>query len=146
MSEPPLNQMTFPVRVLVILIGAHSLALGALMLLASPLVLPLMGFSGSIPTFFPSQSGIFLVILGVLYLAALRYRDFVLAIFVSKAIAVVFLVVHAAFLGAPPIIWLAALGDGAMFAALLVAVLRDPAFRTDRPSPSDPAPLRRVSR
>lgn len=89
------------------------------MLAAPARMLSAFGFPPDVPHFFPSQSGIFLVILGISYLLALAEPSFVLTILVSKALAVVFLLIHAALLSAPPIIYAAAAGDGAMLAAML---------------------------
>ncbi|MBM3851918.1 MAG: hypothetical protein FJ399_02040 [Verrucomicrobia bacterium] len=110
------------IRLLIALIGLHSLALGILMLAVPRFMLGLLGFAGDIPLFFPSQSGIFLLVLGICYLLALRERGFVKVILISKAGAVLFLVTHAALLHAPPIIWAAAAGDAAMLTALAIAL------------------------
>lgn len=110
------------VPLLITLIGLHSLALGLLMLTLPRLMLGLLGFTGTIPIFYPSQSGIFLLILGVCYLWALAEPAFVKVILFSKAAAVAFLLVHVAFLHAPPIIWAAAAGDGGMLVALWLAL------------------------
>ncbi len=111
-------------RTVVLLIGLHSCTLGLLMLFL-PLRAPrLLGFGDPGPAFFPSQSGIFLLILGICYLEALRRPALVFVIVLSKALAVAFLVVHAAFLGAPAILWAAAAGDGTMLAAVLWALCR----------------------
>ena len=72
----------------------------------------------AIPSFFPSQSGLFLVILGACYLRALAEPGFVVTILLSKACAVGFLLVHVVFLGAPPIMWAAAAGDAGMLVAV----------------------------
>jgi uncharacterized membrane protein HdeD (DUF308 family) len=109
---------------LILLVGAHSCALGLVMLFAPQFVLATFGFPASTPIFYPSQSGIFLLILGVFYLRALRVRSFVWTIIVSKVLAIAFLFVHVAFLGAPSIIWAAAAGDAAMLAAVAVMLAR----------------------
>ena len=110
------------VRIIITLIGLHSVLLGGLMMAQPRWVLGLLGFPGEIPIFFPSQSGIFLVILGISYLLALVEPAFIKIILYSKACAVFFLVAHAAFLGAPPIIWAAAVGDGGMLALMSTAL------------------------
>lgn len=108
---------------LVLLIGVHSCILGILMLLAPRFMLGLLGFSPDTPIFFPSQSGIFLLILGICYLLALADASLLKVILISKAFAVVFLVAHAV-CSAPPTIWAAALGDAAMLAATGAALAR----------------------
>ncbi len=121
------------VRPLILIIGIHSCLLGTLMLFAPGFMNRVFGFSPGIPIFFPSQSGIFLLILGVLYLYALWDPSLVKTILISKAMAVPFLVVHVAFLGAPPSIWAAAAGDATMLVLLSVALfLRKRAFEASR--------------
>lgn len=61
-------------QVLIGLIGIHSCALGILMLLAPRFMLRLWGFPAPDSIFFPSQSGILLLILGICYLLALGNR------------------------------------------------------------------------
>jgi hypothetical protein len=91
-----------------------------------------MGFPPPVPLFFASQSGIFLLILGICYLLALVEPGFVKVILISKAFAVVFLVVHVGFFSAPPIIGAAAAGDAAMLAALSMALIRCRNRRAER--------------
>jgi hypothetical protein len=112
------------VRLLILFIGVHSLALGILMLFATDYMLRITGFPGVRPIFFPSQTGIFLFIFGIFYLHTLRDFSFVKTILVSKSFAVVFLTVHAVFLSAPPIIWAACVVDGGMLVALSAALVR----------------------
>ncbi len=122
MSAPPTRARGEGLlRLVVLLVGLHSCALGLLMLLRPRWTLGLMGYGSPGDLFFPSQSGVFLLILGVCYLGALRVPSLVAVIVVSKAFAVAFLAVHALFLGAPPVIGAAAGGDAAMLAAVLWA-------------------------
>jgi transcriptional regulator with AAA-type ATPase domain len=102
-----------------LLIGLHSCILGCAMLLVPSTMAALLGFPEPATPFFASQSGIFLLVLGVCYLLALRWRALVATIVVSKTLALPFLIAHAAFLDAPAIIWAAAAGDGAMLIAVL---------------------------
>lgn len=118
MTPPPRPLAARLHRPAVLLVGLHSCVLGLLMLLAPRFTLGLMGYGDPGDLFFPSQSGIFLLILGVCYLLALREPALVTVILVSKAMAVAFLVAHAAFLGAPPVIAAAAAGDAGMLAAV----------------------------
>ncbi|OGG45202.1 MAG: hypothetical protein A3F84_07485 [Candidatus Handelsmanbacteria bacterium RIFCSPLOWO2_12_FULL_64_10] len=94
------------------------------MLFAPHFMVRVFGFSQTASIFFPSQGGIFLLILGVCYLLALREPALVKVILISKAFAVVFLFAHAAFLSAPPSIWAAAAGDTAMLVALSAALFK----------------------
>ncbi|MFA6955536.1 MAG: hypothetical protein WC538_06650 [Thermoanaerobaculia bacterium] len=111
-------------RLLILLVGVHSCVLGVGMLVSPRLMLRLLGFPGAVPLFFPSQSGIFMLILGILYLGALVEPAYVWTIIVSKALAVVFLLVHVALLSAPPIIWAAGAGDAAMLIASSLMLAR----------------------
>ncbi|OGS01380.1 MAG: hypothetical protein A3G41_06110 [Elusimicrobia bacterium RIFCSPLOWO2_12_FULL_59_9] len=113
------------VRWLILLIGLHSCALGVFVLAAPRLMLGWLGFEQPADVFFPSQGGVFLLILGLCYLLALSEPALVKIILISKSMAVVFLVIHAAFLSAPAVIWAAAAGDGGMLIALSAALLRD---------------------
>lgn len=114
-----------PLRWLILLVGAHSCILGLAMLFATRLMVETLGFAASVPIFFPSQSGIFMLILGVFYLRAIADPAFVWTILVSKSLAVAFLLVHVLFLDAPPIIWAAGAGDAAMLAAVAIMVIRN---------------------
>lgn len=105
-------------RWLILLVGVHSCVLGLLMLAEPRFLLGILGFHDPGPLFFPSQSGVFLLILGLCYLYAVLEPSYVWTIVVSKAGAVIFLFVHAAFLEAPPIIWAAGAGDATMLAAV----------------------------
>jgi hypothetical protein len=99
------------------------------MLFVPRLMLRTLGFGEQSSVFFPSQSGIFLLIIGVLYLRALAEPSFVKVIVLSKALAVLFLAFHALFLGVPPIIWAAGAGDAAMLVAVILALRRHQRLR-----------------
>ncbi|NCO37421.1 MAG: hypothetical protein COZ06_27455 [Armatimonadetes bacterium CG_4_10_14_3_um_filter_66_18] len=116
-------------RGLILLIGVHSCLLGVGMLFVPRVMLRTFGFGEQTSLFFPSQSGVFLLIIGVLHLRALVKPSFVEVIVVSKALAVLFLAVHAVFLGVPPIIWAAGAGDAAMPAAVIIALRRHQRLR-----------------
>lgn len=123
-----------PVKVLAVAIGLHSCILGLLMLCFPRGMVALIGFKDLPSVFFPSQSGVFLLILGTFYLMAAKWRSFESTILVSKAFAVVFLTAHVAFLSAPPLVWAAWLEDALMLACFAAAVLwrrrkEDPAWK-----------------
>jgi len=115
-------RLTGPARWLILLIAAHSLILGCLMLFIPNLMLLACGFEQQTPPFFPAQTGLFLMILGACYLASLRMPQLILVILISKAAALAFLVTFGLLLGGPLSIWLAAVGDGAMLAAVISAL------------------------
>ena len=109
-----------------LIIGAvalHSLILGVAMLLFPTWMLGLVSWEYDGPAFFPSQSGIFLLILGGAYTAALWHQHFAWFLVASKAAAVAFLIGHVAVASAPPIILLQAISDGLMCAAVLCVVM-----------------------
>jgi hypothetical protein len=98
LSDPALLK-----RLSIIIVGMHSLVLGVGMLFAPIRFLSLAGWPHppADDPLFASQSGIFLIILGVAYLAALRHDVFIWLIVGSKLAAVLFLFGHGLFAGAP---------------------------------------------
>ena len=101
-------------KLLVAGVSLHSIALGAAMLTVPQQILRLFGWQSAGPMFFPEQSGIFLVILGMAYAAGLWQRSFAWFLVISKAIAVVFLVAEYIRGAAPTMALHAAALDGLM--------------------------------
>ena len=114
----------FTVKGLIALIGLHSCILAMMMLFAPGFMLRTFGFPPQDSIFFPSQSGVFLLILGICYLMALVEPAFVKIIVLSKAFAVIFLFVHVVFLNAPVSIWAAFAVDSTMLVVLAVTLSR----------------------
>jgi hypothetical protein len=112
-------------RLIILLISAHSFVLGIAMLFFSRSVTQSFGFGMNGGVFWQSQSGIFLIILAIAYYLAYRElergRILVNFLVISKGLAVLFLLTHYMFFGAPLGILFAAAGDGAM--GLIVFVL-----------------------
>ncbi len=79
-------------RITVGLVALHSFALGTAMLFWPTLTLRTFGWPYDGPTFFPSQSGILLLLLGVSYVGGIYHLPFVVFLVISKACAVAFLV------------------------------------------------------
>jgi len=104
-------------------VAAHSLILGAAMLLFPLWTLRLSGWHYEGNTFFPSQSGVFLFLLGSLYLAAARHTQLGWFIVASKTVAVVFLITQSVLNELPPMILLAAVLDGLMGGAVAAALV-----------------------
>lgn len=125
-------------RLVVAAVAAHSLLLGAALLVVPSRLLALARWPHDGPVFFPAQSGVFLVILGLGYAAGLRLRPFAWFLVVSKAIAVVFLA--GAFVAgqAPRIVLLQAALDGLMGLAVAAALLGTRP-RAAPPRPASPA-------
>jgi len=109
-------------RIVILLVGIHSLMLGIAMLVSPRGFSWFVGFPASDTIFFPSQAGAFLIALGICYLLALRDRALVWTILVSKSVAVVFLFAHYLFFDAPPSVLAAGIGDLVMLVATLGAM------------------------
>jgi hypothetical protein len=105
----------------VLAVAAHSIGLGLSLLFFPAWALRLVGWHYTGPVFWPSQAGLFLVILGVAYACALRLRPLVWLIIGSKAGAVLFLGASIAWLQAPRLVALLGSADGLM--GLAVALL-----------------------
>lgn len=102
-------------------VAAHSIGLGLSLLVVPVWVLRLVGWHYTGPVFWPSQAGLFLVILGAAYAWAIRLRPLVWLIIGSKACAVLFLGASIAWLDAPRLVALLGSADGLM--GLAVALL-----------------------
>jgi len=111
-------------RLIVAAVAAHSLTLGAAMLAAPARVLALVRWPHDGSLFFPAQSGVFLLILGLGYLAGMKSRPFAWFLVLSKAVAVLFLVGAAVAGEAPRIVLLQAAGDGLMGLAVALILWR----------------------
>lgn len=108
-------------NLVVLAVAAHSIALGIAFLFFPMRVLGLVRWQYTGPVFWPSQAGLFLLILGSAYAAAIRLRALVWLVIGSKAGALVFLLVSALWVDAPRIVALLAWGDGLMGLAVAVA-------------------------
>jgi len=114
----------------VLAVAAHSVALGVCLLTFPNWTLGLVGWDYTGSVFWPRQSGLFLIILGVAYGAAVRFRPLVWLLVASRASAFVFLMAHALWLDAPRLAVLLGVGDGLM--GLSVAVLFWSTSQADR--------------
>jgi len=109
---------------LVFLVAVHSMVLGMFIFFFTELFYQLFFHARIENLFFVRQSGLFLFSVGMFNLYPLfdlksRYR-LVLLIISIKVLAVLFLVTHSSYVAWPPIIMLAAAGDGGM--ALILAL------------------------
>ena len=102
-------------------VAGHSIAVGISLLFIPLWVLNLVRWEYAGQMFWPSQAGLFLIILGVTYAWAIRLRPLLWLIIGSKFSAVVFLLLSVPFLEAPRLVALLGCGDGAM--GLAVALL-----------------------
>lgn len=113
-----------PEKLLIVLVAVHSVVLGIALLFMPFTTLRLFGWETGGQIFFPSQSGVFLILLGGAYFAALWHRPFAWLLVVSKGVAVLFLVTHYLLGTGPAVLLAAAFFDGLMGAAVLVVLVR----------------------
>ena len=129
MAEKSFLNVSVLLRVTLCLVGLHSAVLGVIIYFFT---VPFYQFFFSIDPdnfFFIKQSGIFLFLIGLFYLIPVmdmeRYKLLIVLVVFSKVTAVAFLLENAHLTPSPPILYLAALGDGLMAAAIsLLAILR----------------------
>jgi len=114
------------------LVAAHSMILGTAMLFAPRATMALFGWGYRGGTFYPSQAGVFLLLLGIAYAIGARQRAFARFLVGSKAVAVVFLVTQYVQGNAPPVVLTAAIGDGVMGLAVAAALIWEDRARRAR--------------
>lgn len=107
---------------LIAVVALHSLLLGGAMLADPHRTLNLAGWDYDGDRFFPAQCGIFLVILGLGYVVAVRHRAYAWGLVASKVIAVLFLAGELLRGSGPPML-LAAAGVDASMAAAVTSLL-----------------------
>jgi hypothetical protein len=114
-------------RATLLIVGIHSVILGGTIYFF-PVSFHQFFFSVDPDNiFFLKQSGVFLFLAGLFYLIPAkdvkRYRIVVVLVIFSKVTAVAFLLGNAHLTPSPPMIYLAALGDGLMATALSILTL-----------------------
>jgi hypothetical protein len=114
-------------RVILFLVGLHSVILGGAIYFFT---VPFHQFFFSVDPdnfFFIKQSGVFLFLAGLFYLIPIkdlkRFNLLIVLVVFSKVTAVAFLLRNAHLTPAPPMVYLAALGDGLMAAAISILAL-----------------------
>lgn len=127
MTEKRFANIAFLLRITLLLVGIHSIVLGGTIYFFTT---PFYQFFFSIDpdnVFFVKQSGLFLFLLGLLYLVPSvnpsRYSLVIFLVIFSKIIAVTFLLINAHLTPSAMMIYLAALGDGIMAAILTILIL-----------------------
>ena len=116
-------------RVTLFLVGVHSVMFGVTIYFFT---VPFHQFFFSVDPdnyFFVKQSGLFMFLMGLFYLIPVKdikhYKLLIALIVFSKVTAIAFLLKNAHLTPSPPIIYLAALGDGLMAVAIsLLVILR----------------------
>ena len=104
----------FVLNLLVLAVASHSIAGGVLLLFFPLWTLKLVGWNFAGQVFWPSQAGLFLALLGGVYASAIRLRALIWFLIISKACAIVFLLLSVVFLHAPKAAIAMAIGDGLM--------------------------------
>ncbi|MDP6636229.1 MAG: hypothetical protein QGG42_15120 [Phycisphaerae bacterium] len=112
-------------RIVVALVALHSFALGTAMLFWPTWTLRTFGWPYDGPTFFPSQSGVLLLLLGISYVGGIYHLPFVFFLVVSKACAVAFLVTQYLVNEEQGLILESAAGDAIMGIAVTVALVME---------------------
>jgi hypothetical protein len=114
-------------RVTLLLVGIHSVMIGVTIYFFT---VPFYKFFFSIDPdnyFFVKQSGLFMFLMGLFYLIPAKnikhYKLLIALVVFSKVTAVAFLLKNAHLTPSPPVIYLAALGDGLMATAISVLAL-----------------------
>jgi hypothetical protein len=114
-------------RVILLLVGVHSVMIGVTIYFFT---VPFYKFFFSIDPdnyFFVKQSGLFMFLMGLFYLIPAKnikhYKLLIALVVFSKVTAVAFLLKNAHLTPSPPVIYLAALGDGLMATAISVLAL-----------------------
>lgn len=114
-----------PLNWVLALVALHSVVLGVAMLGWPLEILEAFGWEFTETRFYPAQSGLFLIILGIVYAMAIRQRAYVPIVVFSKVFAVAFLVSEAWRGSCPPIVFLTAAIDGFMGALVAIAWWRE---------------------
>ena len=105
-------------------VAAHSVVAGAALLVFPLATLGLVRWEYTGPAFWPSQAGLFLILLGIAYAAAVWVRPLIWLVVGSKASAFVFLTVSAGWGYAPRVAAWLGCGDGLMGLAVALALWR----------------------
>lgn len=98
----------------ILAVATHSVFVGLCLLCFPMWTLKMVGWPYDGEVFWPSQAGLFLIILGSAYAAAIRYRPLVWLLIFSKFSAIAFLLAQVLFLDAPKLVALLGVGDGTM--------------------------------
>ena len=104
-------------------VALHSACLGAAMLIAPEVTMRLTGLAYEGSLFFPRQAGVFLLLLGIVYMEAVRRPRWGWFLVFSKVVAVAFLCAEYAWEMRQDAILLAAALDGLMGATVAILIL-----------------------
>jgi hypothetical protein len=111
---------------IIAVVSVHSFVLGLAMIFCPLHIFAIFRWEHEGSVFFPAQAGVFLILLSGAYLAGTWIKPFAWFLVVSKAVAVTFLVSAWSIGLGPNLLLIAALLDGLMGAAVLLAISRKP--------------------
>ena len=115
----------FVLNLLVLAVASHSITGGVLLLFFPLWTLKLVGWNFAGQMFWPSQAGLFLALLGGVYASAIRLRALIWFLIISKACAVVFLLLSVVLLDAPRAAIGMAIVDGLMGLSVALVYWRE---------------------
>ena len=121
-------------RWLVVLIAAHTFAIGVALLAVPGWALRFGGWDVIPPLFFPRQAGVFHLVVGTGYLVEFSRSRGVVLLLTAKACAAVFLVGASVLATVPWFVTFAGVADGLMGASVLAA--RALVSRAEEPLPT----------
>lgn len=123
MGSPSGSRLVLFFKGIIFFVGLHSITLGTVIYFFTDFFYKTFFGVQVENLFFVRQSGIFLFLAGLFYLFPLldvgKFHQLVLVVFVSKVLAVIFLLTNARYTPSPTMINLAAMGDATMAMALL---------------------------
>ena len=123
MGSPSNSHSVLFFKGIIFFVGLHSIALGTVIYFFTDFFYKTFFGVQVENLFFVRQSGIFLFLAGLFYLFPLldvdKFHRLVLVVFVSKVLAVIFLLTNARYTPSPAMINLAAMGDATMAMALM---------------------------
>ncbi|MBU1938018.1 hypothetical protein KKG05_11515 [bacterium] len=109
------------------LIAIHSFLVGIGLIIRPGTLMLLFGFNPGYERFFPTQGGVFHIVMAIGYtMAALRindYRCLIIFSIIVKSIAAVYLFIYYALVDSIWIVLVSGIGDGLMALAILFALL-----------------------
>ena len=112
-------------KLVIVAIALHSIIVGIILLTCPLQLFNLVGWEYAENTFFPNQAGVFHLILGAVYLTAVRQRSLAWLLVGAKTTAFVFLMTEYALGNGPLVLIPIAVTDGLMGVAVAVLLMRD---------------------
>ena len=120
-SLPDHGRARWVLDLFVLAVAAHSVAAGLCLLCCPMWTLRVVGWQYHGELFWPSQAGLFLILLGIAYGAAIRFEPLLWLLVGSKVCAFVFLMAHTIWLDAPRLAARLGIGDGLMGLCVMAA-------------------------